>query len=615
MSVINEIKEKLDIVEVVSDYVPLQKAGRNFKASCPFHTEKHASFFVFPERQSWHCFGACATGGDIFSFVMKKENIDFGQALRLLAERASVSLPVLVQQTAVEDKESEKLLQINEAAAEYYHHLLLNTSTGKMAMDYITGRGLLLNTVKDFELGFSPNTWEAIRQYLMGKGYVETELKAAGLVTEGNEGSVHDRFRNRLMFPIRNARGRVTGFGARALDESMPKYLNSPQTLVFDKGNSLYGIDRARDAIRRKGLVVIVEGYMDVLMAHQNGWESVIASMGTSLTEKQITIVKKLTRNLVLALDADFAGEEATLRSVEVMSQVLDKKVVPVPTWRGFVRYENVLDAEIRVISLPQGKDPDDVIRENPALWAQLVEEALPLVDFAINVVAAKADLASARDRSLAVDKLSPLISEIKDPVRRSHYLQKLAGLLKIDERVLIDALRGFQTDRRKQMVSSKAQRPVSEGSVPLVANPLEEYCLALLLQYPEFEAESDGLSLDYFERSENREILSRWQQSADLDSVKAGLDVALQEHLEHLLARVFAPGIREIEGERRKTLDACILRLRENWLRSLEAKKEELFVGVDEGGVTAQLAKLDEQGKEVSIQLKDVFDRQRGRQ
>ena len=615
MSVINDIKQKLDIVDVVSEYVALQKAGRNFKALCPFHAEKHPSFFVFPEQQSWHCFGACVTGGDIFSFVMKKEGVDFGQALRLLAERAGVPLIASERQVGVGGEERERLLQINEAAAEYYHHLLLNTSAGKTAMNYITQRDLLLQTIKSFQLGFSPDSWETLLKYLTGKGYGRKELVDAGLVIEGDGGSNYDRFRNRLMFPIRDVRSRVVGFGARALDDSLPKYINSPQTLIFDKSGSFYGIDCSSATIRQKNLVVIVEGYMDVLRAHQHGCQNVVASMGTSLTEKQVAIIKKLTKNLVLALDADVAGEEATLRSAEVMEQALDKKVVPVPMWKGLIRYENVLDAEIRVMLLPQGKDPDDVIRENPLLWSQLVEEALPLVDFALNTVAAKADLKNAKDKSLAVDKLLPLIYGIKDPIRQSHYVQKLARLLKIDERTLRDALRTFQVAERKQVAGKKTQQSALSISSSYFSNPLEEYCLALLLQYPGLKAESAELLPDYFENSEHRELFLKWQQSVDSHSLKDGLDATLEEYLNHLVAKVFPTIIGDNEEERRRELSGCILRLREKWLRSLEAKKEELFTGEDGGGVEAQLAKVDEWGKEVSIQLKEVFAQQRDQQ
>ncbi|GAG15879.1 unnamed protein product, partial [marine sediment metagenome] len=258
--------------------------GRTFRALCPFHSEKHPSFFVYLEQQSWHCFGACNTGGDIFSFIMKKEGIDFGEALRLLAQKAGVTIPSRFEQDTGKE-ERERLYQVDQAAAQYFHNLLLNSPAGEKARSYLDSRGLSPKTIADFQLGFSLNSWDALKQYLMERGYTESELLTAGLVIEAEAGETHDRFRNRLMFPIHDIRGRIVGFGARVLDDSLPKYLNSPQTLVFDKSSCLYGINLAAAAIRQQNLAVIVEGYMDVITAHQNGFNNVVASMGTSVTE------------------------------------------------------------------------------------------------------------------------------------------------------------------------------------------------------------------------------------------------------------------------------------------------------------------------------------------
>ena len=421
MSVITEVKQKLDIVEFISEYVTLQKAGRNFKGLCPFHSEKHASFFVFPEQQSWHCFGACGTGGDIFAFVMRKEAVDFGQALRLLAQRTGVALSSREAPSKAEDEKRERLFQINEAAAEYYYHILSSTKTGAMARSYLAKRNIVPETIKEFRVGFSPDAWETIKNYFLGKGYAERELVEAGLIIEREEGGSYDRFRNRLMFPICDIQGRVTGFGARVLDDSLPKYINSPQTPIFDKSSSLYGIDKAKSAIRKKDLAIIVEGYMDALTAHQHEWQNVVGSMGTSLTEKQVEAIKRLTKNITLALDADLAGEEATLRGKAILA------------------YSSI---EGKVISLPPGKDPDEVIGEEVALWQKLVEQAMPIMDFAFQSVIGKVDINKAKDKSLAVQKLLPSISEVKDATQRFHYLEKLARELKIGRSELEVALR-----------------------------------------------------------------------------------------------------------------------------------------------------------------------------
>ena len=589
MSIITEVKQRLDIVELVSEYVTLQKAGRNFKGLCPFHSEKHPSFFVFPEQQSWHCFGACGTGGDIFSFIMKKEGIDFGQALRLLAQRGGITLSPLEAPDKAEDEKKEKLFQINEATAEYYHHLLSRTKAGEVARSYLARRKVTPETIKEFRLGFSPDAWETIKNYLMGKGYAEKELVEAGLIIEKEEGGSYDRFRNRLMFPICDIQGRVTGFGARVLDDSLPKYINSPQTPIFDKGSSLYGIDRAKSAIRKKNSVIIVEGYMDVLIAHQHGWQNVAGSMGTSLTGKQVEGIKRLTNNITLALDADLAGEEATLRGKAILA------------------YSN---AEANVILLPPGKDPDEVIKEDPTLWQKLVEQAMPILDFAFQSVITKIDINKARDKSLAVQKLLPSIYEIKDPTQKFHYVEKLARALKIKTSDVEAALQRLKTARKRPQLS----RPTEQARLArqFVSSPIEERCLALLLQYPELRPLARELTPEHFESTENREVFVKWQHSSDISNLESKLDTSLLEHLYYLVSLVnknFPPAIRESERIRHLDLANCILRLQEQLSRKLETEKEAMLeIEREKGGISSELSKLEEQGISSGQQLQDIF-------
>jgi DNA primase len=588
MSVITEVKQRLDIVEFVSEYVTLQKAGRNFKGLCPFHSEKHPSFFVFPEQQSWHCFGACGTGGDIFSFVMKKEGIDFGQALRVLAQRGGVTLSPREAPSKAEDEKRERLFQINEAAAEYYYHILSATKAGATARSYLTKRNIMPETIKEFRLGFSPDAWETIKDYLLGKGYTEKELVEAGLIIEKEEGGSYDRFRNRLMFPICDIQGRVTGFGARVLDDSLPKYINSPQTPIFDKSNSQYGIDKAKSAIRKKDLVIIVEGYMDVLTAHQHSWQNVVGSMGTSLTEKQVEGIKRLTNNITLALDADLAGEEATLRG------------------RAILAYSNI---EANVILLPPGKDPDEVIGDEPALWQKLVEQAMPIMDFAFQSVISKVDINKARDKSLAVQKLLPSIYEIRDPVQQSHYLKRLARELKIEESAIRTALRESKAGRKRPQPG----KPIEQSRLArrFVSSHIEERCLALLLQYPELRLLAQELSPEHFESTENREVFVKWQHSSDISNLESKLDTSLLEHLYCLVDKnfPFPPAIRESERTRSRDLAQCILRLQEKSSRKLETEKEAtLEIERERGGISSELAKLEEQGIDSGLKLQEVF-------
>jgi DNA primase len=586
MSVITEVKQRLDIVEYISEYVTLQKAGRNFKGLCPFHTEKHASFFVFPEQQSWHCFGACGTGGDIFSFVMKKEGIDFGQALRILAQRGGVTLGAREAPSKADDEKRERLFQINEAAAEYYYHILSATKTGATAREYLARRKVKPETMKEFRVGFSPDAWETIKSYLLGKGYTDKELVEAGLVIEKEEGGSYDRFRNRLMFPICDIQARVTGFGARVLDDSLPKYINSPQTPVFDKSNSLYGVDKAKSTIRKKDLVIIVEGYMDVLTAHQHGWQNVVGSMGTSLTEKQVEGIKRLTSNITLALDADLAGEEATLRGKAILA------------------YSNI---EGRVISLPPGKDPDEVIGEEPPLWEKLVDQAVPIMDFAFQSVISKVDINKARDKSLAVQKLLPSIYEIRDPVQQSHYLKRLARELKIEESAITIALRESKAARKRPQPGKPTDQ--SRLARRFVSSPVEERCLALLIRYPELRPSAQELSPEHFELTENREIFVKWQHSSDVSDLESKLDSSLLEHLYYLAERSFPPAIQESQRIRLRDLTQCILRLQEKLSRKLEAEKEAtLEIERERGGIGSELAKLEEQGIGSGQKLQEVF-------
>ena len=592
MSVITEVKQRLDMVELISEYVTLQKAGRNFKGLCPFHSEKHASFFVFPEQQSWHCFGACGTGGDIFSFIMKKEGIDFGQALHILAQKGGITLSPREVPSKAEDEKKERLFQINEAAAEYYHHLLASTKAGEAARSYLGRRKVMPEAIKEFRLGYSPDTWETIKHYLLGKGYTEKELVEAGLIIEKEAGGSYDRFRNRLMFPICDTRGRVTGFGARALDDSLPKYINSPQTSNFDKSSSLYGIDRAKSAVRKKNLAIIVEGYMDVLTAHQQGWQNVVGSMGTSLTEKQVGGIKRLTNNITLALDADIAGEEATLRG------------------RAILAYSN---AEANVILLPAGKDPDEVIREDPALWQQLVERAMPILDFAFQSVISKVDINKAKDQSLAIQKLLPTIYEIKDYTIQNSYVEKLARALKIKTSGVEAYLQKPKTARKRSQLSETTEQ--ARLARQLVSRPIEEYCLALLLQFPELSHLAQELSSEHFESTENREVFVKWQHSSDIPDIENTLDTSLLEHLYCLLSKIFPPAIQESERTRHSVLVDCILRLQEKLSRKLETEKEAMLeIEREKGGISSELSKLEEQGINSGQQLQNIFVKKGGK-
>jgi DNA primase len=520
MSVVDQIKERLDIVEVIQPYVPLKKAGRNYKGLCPFHSEKTPSFVVFPETGTWHCFGACGTGGDIFTFLMKRENIDFGEALRILAQRAGVELEPASPEVKEAEKRLDLLREINAAAANYFHHLLLNSDEAARARGYLEKRGLVADTIDRFQVGYALDQWDGLLRYLGNKGYSLKDIHETGLIIEREDGSgYYDRFRGRITFTIRDQRGRAIGFGGRILGEGQPKYLNSPQTALFDKSAVLFGLDQARAGIRTAGEAVIVEGYMDVLMAHQHGINNVVAQMGTALTEEQLKLLKRLTQRFVLALDSDVAGDQATLRGLDLARQVMDHEVVPVPTPRGLIRFEARLAADIRIVSLPEGRDPDEVIRESPTQWAQLIASAKPVMDYYFDALTADLDLSAAKGKAEAVARLGPLLIELGDQVQRTHYLQMLARMVQVDERSLWQQIR--QTAGRGRTVHIQQPSKPAETRDSLVLD-LDAHCLSFVLSNPglmdlvdtALQASEEGpLCGEDLSRPEDRAILDSWRQ------------------------------------------------------------------------------------------------------
>ncbi len=537
MSVVDEIKQKIDVVDFIGQYTELKKAGRNFKALCPFHNEKTPSFIVFPEQGTWHCFGSCATGGDVFSFLMKKENLDFGEALRRLAQRAGVEL---VRETPGENDERKRVRDVLAAAAAHYHHLLKNNPAAQHAREYLAKRFIKPETIDAFQLGFALNEWQGLESFLLNKGFNIADLEAAGLSIKNEQGRHYDRFRGRLMFPIRNRNGEVTGFGARTLTGEEPKYLNSPQTTAFDKSGTLYGLDLAKDAIRAQNLAVIVEGYMDVIGAHQGGFKNVVASLGTALTQKQLELLKRLTKRYALALDPDAAGEEATKRGLQVAREALDRKTVPVPLGAGLVGFEERLEAELLVISLPQGQDPDELIHDAPGTWQNLVEHAEPLVDFFLHALTRDLDLKLARDKSVAVKRLAPVVREVGDAVQRAHYTQQLARLVGLSEQVIAQEI--GQTKR-----AAHAVMPVRETSGAPSASTtskLEEYLLTLALHAPEFLSHIAFLDPEDFEDTAGRTLYLALIEFAvehdffEHDAFRAVLDESLQLYFDQVVRR-----------------------------------------------------------------------------
>ncbi len=484
MSVADEIKERIDIVELIGQSVKLRKTGKNYTGFCPFHPNTRTpAFVVFPDTGNWRCFGACNEGGDIFKFVMKKEGWDFPEALRRLAERAGVELPARTQVDDAAEESHQRLREALEVAVAFFRHHLQETAAGEPVLAYLRKRGLSDAALEMFEIGYAPHSWDAGLTHLLERGYSEQELQDAGMVSERETGGVYDRFRHRIMIPIRDARGRMAGFGARIVDPNdVPKFLNSPQTPLFDKGRMLFGLDKARKAIRTADQAVIVEGYLDVIALHQAGYANAVSPMGTALSEDQLRLLKRFTRRIVLALDADAAGDQATLRGLTLAREAMDRQADPVFDARGLVRHEGRLDAELRVVTLPPGKDPDEVVAEDPEGWSAIVGRAQSVVDYVLDVLTSGQVVADPKMKSQVARQVLPLIEDVADPVEREAYRQKLARRLQVDERAL-------QPGGGKPSGGRKRRAPSVE---PAVQAPeatearIERFCLGLLLRSPE---------------------------------------------------------------------------------------------------------------------------------
>lgn len=502
MSQINEIKSRIDIVDLIGESVKLRRSGRNYAGLCPFHSEKTPSFMVSQERQTWRCFGQCNEGGDIFSFIMKKEGWDFGETLRYLAQKAGVQLEEYRAQKPEEKEAHERLRLALEDAATWFRHQLLNTDEGRPALEYLSQKRLLTPaTLETFGLGYAPRGWDNLLKHLAGKGYQEQELLDCGLVSQRVEDRqagieehrrIFDRFRGRIMIPIRDGGGKMAGFGARILNpDDFPKFLNSPETPLFSKGRLLYGLDRARKPIRAAGQAVIVEGYLDVIALHQAGFENVVSPMGTALTEDQLRLFKGLTRRIVLALDPDAAGQKAVLSGLEAARQALDRETETGFDARGLLRHEARLQADLRVARLPDGLDPDELVQRDPAEWPRLIEQAQPIVIHVMQALAAGRDLEDAKVKSEIAGQVLPLIEDIPNPVERDTYRQRLARFLKVDESTLggrqVKAARARPARKASDKPVPEPPRETREGQTGFSpVHKVEAHLLGLLLRRPD---------------------------------------------------------------------------------------------------------------------------------
>lgn len=528
-SPVDEIKNRLDVVDVIGSYIKLKKAGRDYKAVCPFHSEKTPSFFVSPSKQIWHCFG-CNLGGDMFSFVMQIEGVEFADALRILARKAGVEL---TKQDPKIKSQRSKLLEICQEAAEFFED---NFKKNKAVQEYLKKRGVLPKIIEEFQIGYALDSWDALYNYLTELGYKAEDIEKAGLIIKKSseqqtvnrkQRNYYDRFRSRIMFPICDISGQIVGFTGRIFggDESTAKYVNSPETLIFNKSQILYALDKAKVDIRKEDKCILVEGQVDVITSHQAGNKNTIATSGTALTEGHLKIIKRYTENLFLAFDTDTAGEEATKKGIGLAQKA---------------------EFNIKVIVISEGKDPADIIKKDPKKWKKAIDEAKPIMEFYFDNVFSKFNLDKIEDRRKIAQQLLPSIKRIANEIERSYWLQKLATRLSIDEKLLTEALakvkiagEDFRSSQDTQTFKDKMELN------RLRLQNQEENLLGLVLKYPEhLEYFLHNVNLNYFTNEVTKKVfqsLKKQKSSDKIDIEKIKKEVLPNQpyYIEHIIFQI----------------------------------------------------------------------------
>jgi DNA primase len=561
MDAVEEIKRRLDLAEYIGRSTALQKSGRNFRGLCPFHNEKTPSFYVFPDRGTWRCFGSCGEGGDLFSFVQKRQNLDFRGALRVLAEEAGVQLS---PQAAQKRSRLEHLSAIMSAAIDLYQRQLAGPG-GEAARAYLAGRGIQPDTATAFRLGWAPDEWRFLRDSLTARGYEERDILSAGLLVEAESGGApYDRFRGRIVIPIADERGQFVGMGGRGLHGEEPKYLNTPQSELFDKGRTLYGLDLAAEAIRVAGTAVVVEGYMDVIGPWQAGFRNVVATMGTSLTEQHAALLKRLAGRVVLAMDPDSAGLAAAERAGALFLG-FDSSESMARSARSADSLATRAELDLRVAPLPPGKDPDEVARDDPASWAAAITSAVPYIDFLLQRAMGGERPESPVEARRLVDRLRPILLAVSDPLERSRYIQRVARHLGVPEQSVMERLR--------LGVAGARSRPQRQAAIRPDVPTHEETLLAILMRHPHLRFEVRTMPADVFSGALEREVFVRWL--ANDDFLAAPPDDPVAAFVRRVEARRLPP---MTAADARKAVDEVKREiLRERLLQRQAAVTEEL--------------------------------------
>lgn len=589
MDQIEQIKDKVDIVSLISEYVTLKKAGRNLKANCPFHNEKSPSFVVSPDRQIWHCFG-CGEGGDVFEFVKKIENVDFGEALGILADRVGVKL-VQVHHDSVQGELRDKIFQINHLVSEYYHYILLNHPTGKEALEYILNRNVSKKSLELFKIGYAPNSWDSVFKFLSKKGFSPKEMETAGVVVKNQyKESYYDRFRGRLIFTLKDHRGNVVGFAGRKIttkkDDKDAKYINTSETPVYIKGNILYGLDLTKDAIRKENKVIIVEGEIDAISSYQSGVTNVVAIKGSALTEGQLKLLKRYTDTLLISLDSDMAGDMAARRGIELAEKM------------GF---------SLKVVILTIGKDPDECIKNGISFWKESVKKAVPIYDFYINKALNKYDPNEAEGKKKIVEEVLPAIGKIENIIVKDHYIKLLADRIGVTPEIIQKELLFLQ---RALKLSSTTTNNVGAIQKPNKnrSEILEEHMLSLLLQdvAPEkYQKELSSL-IEYFSNSINKKIadnLIEFLATKKWDIKK--FVTGQQPEIISIIDRLFLEDIKT-QNESEKEQD-FISTFKEIKLHGLKRKMNEISEKMKNTENVEELNRLNSQFSEITWMIKQI--------
>jgi DNA primase len=577
----DRVKQQADIVRVVGEYVRLKKSGQNFTGLCPFHSEKTPSFAVHPVKQIYHCFG-CGAGGDVFKFVMEMDKITFPESVRAVAEKCGIAIPRAKERTPEERQQNQQrtsLVELHREAASFFVQQLNATQEGRAAKAYLLDRGLDSEAMARFGIGFAPSGGEALLRTSKQK-YPEKVLEASGLFSRDQNGRLFDRFRRRVMFPIANDSGKIVAFGGRALGDDLPKYLNSPETPIYTKSNILYHLDRAKEALRQRDFAVLVEGYMDAIAVARAGISNVVASCGTSLTEPQVKLLNRFTRRIIVNYDPDTAGQAATERSLTILLE------------QG---------AEVRVLALPGGKDPDSFIRsEGAAAYTKLLNEAPPYVDYLISR-ARKMDMTTGEGKLRAVNFLMPYVQRIPDRILRSEWATRIAQQLRIEEPVLRESMRKAASERRSEVKA----RPELVGRV---GKPAERRLVQMLIEAEAFRAQlAQEIRAEELHRGLESERILAALVEACATGVRpdaAELALALEDRDRRLLFEIAFESAAPPTWEEAESCLAVLRRRRAEEELSVVQKQIESFAAAAGAGAGGELRRLLERKQELRRRL-----------